>query len=178
MVKIYIKNIKNIKNIDSLKKYLKKTSTFIKLYSLDGIYHIENNQIYYHESILEENIKNISYNEFDLLFDYTDECKIRVISQLPVNYIISHLIRYEYQYNNMKLIINGINENNPNIYKKKNLLDVTPSIFIPIDYYFEYNDKFIQNKECIKNSNFKEKEIDIKNTFFQEELNVFLSKFI
>ena len=101
------------------------------------------------------------------MIDYTKEIKIPILSQLPVNYIYSNLTRNVYQINNIKLIIDGIYEKqnvNNNDFKKKNLLDDFTKIFIPIDYYLEYNEKNIDSN----------KSLDFNNHFLQEELNVFL----
>jgi hypothetical protein len=168
MVKIYIKNIslQTISDhIDSFKKYYKKKHTFLKLYSEKEYYIIENNNIYYIEPILEDNIEDINYGNLKLLIDYNNEIKIPILSQLPVNYIYTSVTRYEYKFNNITLIIDGIYEKKQsNIdFKKKNLLDDFTEIFIPIDFFLEYNEKNIEIKH-----------LDFTNKFLQEELNVFL----
>lgn len=171
MVKIYIKNIplQTISDhIGSFQKYFKLKKNIIKLYSHENnIYTIEKNNIYYIEPPMDEKIEEINYGKLNLLIEYTKEIKIPIFSQLPVNYIYSCITRNEYQINNIKLIIDGIYEkkNINNIdYKKKNLLDDFTKIFIPIDYYLEYNEKNIDLN----------KSLDFNNPFLQEELNVFL----
>jgi hypothetical protein len=171
MVKIYIKNI-NLQtitdHIESFQKYFKFKKNIIKLYSQENsVYIIEKNNIYYLEPSMDANIEEINYGNLNLLVDYSNEIKIPILSQLPVNYIYSNITRNEYQINNIKLIIDGIYEKkniNNNDYKKKNLLDNFTKIFIPIDYYLEYNEKNIDIT----------KSLDFNNPFLQQELNVFL----
>jgi hypothetical protein len=174
MVKIYIKNIslQTIANrIECFQKYFKLKKNIIKLYSYENennIYIIEQNNMYYLEPSMDEKIDEINYGKLNLLIDYSNEIKIPILSQLPVNYIYSSITRNIYQMNNLKLIIDGIYENkntinNNNNYKKKMLDDLT-KIFIPIDYYLEYNEKYLDSNNTL----------DFNNSFLQEELNVFL----
>ena len=187
MVKIYINNI-NLKDmedkLDSFNKYPTKKSVYTKIYSTheDGIYIIENKNIYLLEPNLNDHIKEIKYGKLDLVLDFTPEIKIKIISQLPVNYILSKITRIIYKIDNLYLIIDGIYEKNSlnkKHFKKKNLIDDFTKVFVPIDFYLEYNEPLIYNKECIKNENKNEnKDFDINNRFFREALNVFLSHLI
>ena len=193
MVKIYLENVdtKNIfKNKNLLQKYIKKEYIIKKLQTLDDIYWIDNNKIYFYEKPFKKYIKKTSYLNKEFTLDYTNEFKINIISQLPVDYKLTTIYRFEYQYNNMKLILDGEykNLNTNSNYRKKTLLDSPELQYVPVDFYLEYNEKFIQNKECLK-ENYKEKffngnyvngikEIDFSNSFFQDELNVFLSLLI
>jgi hypothetical protein len=161
-MKIYIPNIPltNIKNnIHKLEEYQVNKSIFYELNSLDyGIHIIDNNNLYRIEPNFEENIKLIkNFNgRDDLLLDMTTEKKIPVFSQMPTNYILTKIIKFEFtksSKSNLKLIINCINSG-----KQSDNLDISNNEE-PIDFYFFYD-----------NSN-----IDITNAFFQDELNMFLS---
>lgn len=97
-----------------------------------------------------ELIKN--YNNYDLLVDRTNNSKIPLKSQFPVNYIHTKLLQYHFKLQNkskLSLIINYLEEPNNNF----------ELIRIPIDFYFEYNNDIL----------------DLKDPFFQEEFNMFLS---
>jgi hypothetical protein len=151
-MKIYIANmnINNIKkNIEKLDNYcINKQGTIIyELYSNDSeIYIIEESKIYKIENINENYELLKSYNNYDLLIDYTSNSKKELLSQLPLNYILTKITRYEFKINkksNLSLIIE---------YK----LDLANNDLY--DFYFIYN----------------EKKIDMKNMFFQEEFNMFL----
>lgn len=174
MVKIYIKNI-NIDTIndhmDAFKKNFKSKHSFLKLYSEEeyGIYIIENDNVYFMEPIFEDHIEEINYGKFNFLIDYSNDIKVPVISQIPLNYIYSSITRYEYKFNNLKLIIDGIyDKKKTNInYKKKTLLDDFTKVFIPVDFYLEYTEKGINSKH-----------LDLNNPFFKEELNGLLMHLI
>jgi len=117
-----------------------------------GTYIIDGNSISYIESTFEpeyEIIKN--YNNFDLLVDRTNYKHFEIISQLPVNYICTPYYELKFKLNkksNLSLIIECIEE--VENYEKKS---------IPINFYFDYEDK----------------KLDLKNPFFQEDFNRFLS---
>jgi hypothetical protein len=162
-MKIYIPTIElnNIKNkIYDLKEYCIDIDgkLIYELYSVDGgIYYIEDSKIYKKELVGEDKhdmIKGymISSNprlKYDLLIDNTKYNNLLVSSQLPMNYILIKSMIYEYKMNkksSLSLIVEYILSNN-------NDLEIS-------DYYLSY----------------KEKDLDIKNIFFQEELNMFLSK--
>ena len=96
----------------------------------------------------------------DLLFDKTEYVDQDVISQLPVNYMLTKLTCFEYvlhsnstSQNKIKLTIECIIENNT-------LMD---KVIAPVNYYFS----------CLSNKN----NIDIDDNLL-EEINVFLSELI
>ena len=69
------------------------------------------------------------YKGHDLLFDKTNYIHIPVISQLPVNYILTKLSCFEYIINTkskLKFVIECISETN-SLFEK---------IFVPINFYF------------------------------------------
>ena len=107
-------------------------------------------------------IKN--YNGYDLLFDKTEYVDQDVISQLPVNYMLTKLTCFEYvlpsnptSRNKIKLTIECIVENNT-------LMD---KVIVPINYYFS----------CLSNKNDKMDNNNIDDNLL-EEINVFLSELI
>jgi hypothetical protein len=171
MVNIYIKNIQLksiVDNIESFNKYPNKFFTFYRLYSPNGIYEItKDKKVYLLEPSFTEDIQTIKYGNLELLFNNKKDILIPVLSQLPVNYIISNITQYEYKINSLKLIVQGIFEKPVNAnYKKKNIFDNDTKIFVPIDFYFEYNNEL---NHKFNNS------ID---KFLQDDLNVFLSHLI
>jgi len=118
-----------------------------------GIIIIEENNIYYIESTFKtdyELIKN--YNNNDLLVDKTNITKIPLKSQFPVNYLYTRFLQYKFQTHKkskLALIIHYLEEPNNNF----------EFIKIPVDFYFDYNNE----------------NLDLKEPFFQEEFNMFLS---
>lgn len=117
-----------------------------------GLQIIENNNIYQIESKFETKMEIKKYNDMDLLLDCTTYNANNVISQLPIGYILSKNLYFEYKINKqskLKLIVKCINERN----------EETEDNFIPIDLYFEYEDD----------------KLDFKHKFFQEEFNMLLS---
>lgn len=178
MSKIYIKNItiKNIENnLESLKKYLNKTSSFIKIHDTkeNGLYEIMNNDIYFIESNKENKNKflkecNIILNNknVNILLDDSREERILIYSQLPVHYKLEKITRYEYNFNNLLLIIDGIWEKKEKKeFKKNNILDAMKTTFTVVDFYFIKKDLHLKN-ETKKINNIE---------YLYNDLNVFLS---
>ncbi len=162
MVKLYIHYKPENMIIDSIQKYFTKSYNKIELDSLDfGKQIIESNTIYRIEPNFDMNyeIKEKYYKNYDLIIDYTNYNKIKVLSQLPVNYIYTKLIVFEYKINeksNLKLYIECIKDTD-NL--NKDILN--NSVMKPIHFYFEYNEKKIFNENNIN-----------------EEINEFLSHLI
>ena len=97
-------------------------------------------------------IKNYSYKNYDLLVDKTNISKIELISQFPVNYIYTKNIKLEFKTHKkskLTLIVNCLEESTKNF----------ELIRIPVDFYFIYDSETL----------------DLKDIFFQEEFNMFLS---
>lgn len=136
-MKIYIKNIElqNIKeNIESIKKYEIKNIKYIIFYTNDGIFELNNENLYkLHQNDVKIILDNISYKnkEYELLYDNSF-------------------------YNKEKIY------NLPNLYREKKIkktyykIEKSFSTFILeqsdnniIDYYFELDDK---SKDKISNN--------------------------
>ena len=157
MVKIYIKN-KTMQSLQSklkkLDKYLTKKTQIQNIYSKDlGIYKIDNGIIYFLEPSFEEKyeLTEYTYNNIanKLIIYYTNENKIPVVSQLPVEYIIHNITELHYKITDktdIELIVC--------LGYDTNLLD----LFIPTDFYFT----------CADNT------FNLDNHFFQEDFNLFL----
>jgi hypothetical protein len=97
-----------------------------------------------------ELIKN--YNNYDLLVDRTNNTKIPLKSQFPVNYIHTKFLQLFFKIHNkskLSLVINYLEEPDNNF----------EIIRIPVDFYFNYDSEIL----------------DLKDPFFQEEFNMFLS---
>jgi hypothetical protein len=158
-MKIYIPNILPISLKD---KFNKLTNNFgepnkrinYEIISKDsGTIIIENQNIYNIESTFNTNYELIkNYNNHDLLVDRTHNTKIDLISQFPVNYIVSKIIQFEFKTNKkskLSLLIDCIEETSTNFELEK----------IPINFYFNFD-----------NDNF-----DLNEQFLQEEFNSFLN---
>ena len=178
-MKIYISNIfpSTIKNkLTNLKDLQTISFDKIELASKDyGIHYIEkgkgnnanknNEKIYRCEPNFEPKfqlIKNFGPTNSDLLIDKTKYVYCPVVSQLPVNYILTKLTVLEYQTSKkskLKLVIECLKEPvvigsyfSPDKHMGEEL--------IPIDFYFVYDDLT---------------KLDLCDRFFQEEINMFLS---
>jgi len=120
-----------------------------------GVIIIEGENITNIESSFKTNyelIKNYSYKNYDLLVDKTNNNKINLISQFPVNYIYTKIIKLEFKTHKkskLTLIIDCLEEPITNF----------ELIRIPVDFYFIYDNDTL----------------DLKDMFFQEEFNRFLS---
>jgi hypothetical protein len=157
-MKIYLVNIlpeslNNKLNILKQDYEFSQTNKF-ELHSKDyGEHIIENNKIHLIESSFNTDYQLIkNYEKVDLLIDKSNYKFIPVNSQLPVNYVITIFNVFEFKVcknSKLSLIIECLEETE-NFVKKS----------IPVNFYFNYN-----------NDN-----LDLKDTIFQEEFNVFLSK--
>jgi len=117
-----------------------------------GIHIMDDKTIVHIETTFEpeyELIKN--YNNFDLLVDNTNYSKFEIKSQLPVNYLCTRYVELKFKLHkksNLSLIIECFEEIE-NFEKKS----------VPVNFYFDYEDK----------------KLDLKDPFFQEDFNRFLS---
>ncbi len=136
-MKIYIKNLElqNIKeNIELIKKYEIKNVKYIIFYSNDGIFELNNKNLY---KLYQKDVKirsdNISYNnkDYELLYDNSFYNKEKIYSA-PNLYRERKIIKTHYKIE--KSFSSFIVE-----YEDKNI----------IDFYFEVDDK---NKEKISNN--------------------------
>ena len=152
-MKIYIDNysIKNLqKKIKGLNKYLTNKTNVIEVYSDEGIFVIDQQNIYKID-YLDKPIKKGKYiNENDILFDMlidTTETTRTIVNQLPPDNVIIKTETHEYQINTSsktKLVINSSLNKGVNEYK-------------PHDFYFDVSN-----------------DIDINSPIFKEDINVFL----
>ena len=148
-MKIFIKdyNLSKLNNIlKILEKYLIKTTVHYDAFSHEGIYQIDNSNIYK----LTQNDKRIKlcekyYNNFTILVDSSEVIKVKE-NQIPVDSIIIPIKNMYYQLNSNSKIKLLIQQNNN-----------TDELML-IDFYFIIDE-----------------EMDIHNIFVKNELNVFLS---
>ncbi len=157
------------KNISKLEDLLVSTVQINEIYSEKyGLQIIANNKVHQIESQFDTKMEMKNYNGFDLLLDRTKYTKSDVISQLPINYILSKTWHFEYKPNkqsNLALIVKCIKEEKEEKEEKEKKQEKQDEgeckVFdlIPIDLYFE----------CDDNQDFNHK-------FFQEEFNMLLSQ--
>ena len=126
MNKIYIENMP-LSKIKDLHNYLHKEYKQLVFYSKEnGIFIEEKGEIFYLEPSCEDIYKQYDYLTHKLIVDSNENIKIKVVSQLPVEYIIQTKTIREYKLHNKSMITlivsGGINEGNK---------------FIPLDFYFE-----------------------------------------
>ena len=158
-MKIYITNIlpQSITNnkINKLSSIIGKPETKYRneIFSEDfGIYTIEENLITQIETTFNPNYELIkNYNTYDLLLDKTIYNKKPIVSQFPVNYLNTNILELKFKYSTkskLSLIIECFEE-----------IDNYEIIIVPINFYFNYD----------------EENLDLKDNFFQEDFNMFLS---
>jgi hypothetical protein len=160
-MKIYIVNIlpntlKNkLKNMMDYFEYNEKIK--YELHSRNfGLHILEDNNINLLESTFKNDYELIKgYNNLDLLIDKSNNKMIPVISQLPVNYIITkfHTFDFFLKKSNLSLTIECFEE--VENFERK---------ITPVNFYFNYDNELTK--------------LDINDKFFQEDFNVFLSKLI
>ena len=147
-MKIYINNynIDNLsKKLKGLNEYLINKTNSIEIYSDEGIYLVDENNIY-NITYLDRPIQKINYtDDVEMSIDLSTTNSI-IVNQLPSDNIILKLATYTYKIcprSKVKLIINfTLNKNME--YK-------------PYNFYFDVSD-----------------DIDINGPIFKEDINVFL----
>jgi len=152
-MKIYIDNysIKNLsKKMKGLNKYLTNKTNVIEVYSDEGIFVIDQQNIY-KVAHLDKPIKNVKYiNETNTIFDMmidSSETTSTIVNQLPPDNVIMKTETQVYQTNataKVKLVIISQLNKPVNEYK-------------PHDFYFDVSN-----------------DIDINSPIFKEDINVFL----
>ena len=152
-MKIYIDNysIKNLsKKMKGLNKYLTNKTNIIEVYSDEGIFVIDQQNIY-KVAHLDKPIKNVKYiNETNTIFDMmidSSETTSTIVNQLPPDNVIMKTETQVYQTNatsKVKLVIISQLNKPVNEYK-------------PHDFYFDVSN-----------------DIDINSPIFKEDINVFL----
>ena len=152
-MKIYIENynIENLsKKMKGLNKYLTNKTNVIEVYSDEGIFVIDQQNIY-NVDYLDKPIKNGKYisetgTVFNMIID-TSETTRTIVNQLPPDNIIMKTETHVYQINatsKIKMVINLTLNKDVNEYK-------------PYDFYFDVSN-----------------DIDINSPIFKEDINVFL----
>ena len=152
-MKIYIENynIENLsKKMKGLNKYLTNKTNVIEVYSDEGIFIIDQQNIY-KVDYLDKPIKNVKYiNETNTIFDMmidSSETTSTIVNQLPPDNVIMKTETQVYQTNatsKVKLVIISQLNKPVNEYK-------------PHDFYFDVSN-----------------DIDINSPIFKEDINVFL----
>jgi hypothetical protein len=152
-MKIYIENynIENLsKKMKGLNKYLTNKTNVIEVYSDEGIFVIDQQNIY-NVDYLDKPIKNGKYisetgTVFNMIID-TSETTRTIVNQLPPDNIIMKTETQVYQINatsKTKLVVISTLSKAINEYK-------------PYDFYFDVSN-----------------DIDINSPIFKEDINVFL----
>jgi hypothetical protein len=151
-MKIYIDNygIEKLKNkMKGLNKYLTNKTNLIEVYSDEGIFVIDQQNIY-NVTYLDKPIKKVKYinnnTSFDIILDTTETTKT-IVNHLPQDNIIIKIETQIYQINansKTKLVVNSRLNKQVNEYK-------------PYDFYFDVSN-----------------DIDINSPIFKEDINVFL----
>ncbi len=150
-MRVYINNFNlDILNdiSDLFKEYLSNSERYIKLYTNEGIYHVEGKNIYFLDAHDKEiKIFEKYYNHFTLIYDPSFFYKQICTSIHGDTHLSLQTKKHTYQINpssEIKMIIEYISNNDGK--------------FIPNDIYFEI-----------------EKDIDINDLFIKKEINDFLS---
>ena len=152
-MKIYIENynIENLsKKMKGLNKYLTNKTNVIEVYSDEGIFVIDQQNIY-NVDYLDKPIKNGKYisetgTVFNMIID-TSETTRTIVNQLPPDNIIMKTETHVYEINassKTKLVVISTLNKAINEYK-------------PYDFYFDVSN-----------------DIDINSPIFKEDINVFL----
>lgn len=141
-MKIYIENLpqyKLSKTEKRLEQYFTKETTYAQVFSPDGIYIIEPNQIYVVDSPCYHDIEKHVYKSMTLVMDKSEYTKTKVSSQLPVEYDVFKMIRTEYFTDKKSMLTLVIEKSEcnlmpPQIYfvtnEKMNILDMLDNFFI------------------------------------------------
>lgn len=159
-MKIYVTNIlPSAIKLAAIDKYIlnKEGSKKYELSSEDFGTHIINysknnvENMYRIEPTLNMDLHLINYKDFSLLVDLTNYVHIPIVSQFPVNYVLTKMVCFEYCINKksgLKLVVDCLEESNQLLEKE----------IIPINFYFT-------------SSNFM---INQSNDNLFEEINMFL----
>jgi len=153
-MKIYIENynIANLsKKLKDLSQYLTNTSNTVNVYSDEGIFSVDQQNIY-KVTYLDKPIKKVKYvSENNIVFDMiidTTTTTITTVNQLPTDNLIMKTETKVYQISpnsKIKLVV---------IFTQVNKI---VNEYIPRDFYVDVSD-----------------DIDIKSPIFKEDINVFL----
>jgi len=162
-MKIYVTNIppSTIK-LASIDKYILKKDGYKRheLVSEDfGTHVIEKDKMYRIEPTMNMDLHLINnFNGCNLLVDSTEYVNIPVLSQFPVDYILTKMTCFEYKIsvksNDLKLVVECLEETNELLEKE----------MVPVNFYFYSN----------SNSNSNSNSFDKLKDNLLEEINMFL----
>ena len=107
-----------------------------------------------------------NYNGYNLLVDLTKYIEIPVVSQFPVNYVLTKMTCFEYCINknsHLKLVIECLEESN----------DLLEKEFIPINFYFTFLNSSLNSSLNSLNSLNSSNSMKMDD-YLLEEINMFL----
>jgi len=138
-MKIYIHDDKFLNNLDvqKIKKYFIKSIKRIEIYSEEGIFRVDDSNIY-KLHIENERIQTFQYKSKKLLINYIDIIEERV-NQIPVEHIPIH-VNYDYYSLDTKSEVKFVVES----LEKENKLKIN-------DAYFELDDNIDPKRDTILN---------------------------
>ena len=168
VIKLYCNNLTpkkiTLTKLLNMEDYYKKTKTVDILYSYDGIYSVEGNNVYKNIPN-DKQIKRMTNSGIDFSFDYSDFKKTLVTSQLPVNPICISTTQFLFCESNntdktkLQLVVEGHYNLNANTMDTKYRKTVRYNNFVVDDVYFVLKE-------------------NIDNYLIKKELNMFLSMLI
>lgn len=100
----------NTINFESLSNYTKEEKKYMLIYSIDGIYKIEN-EIIYKLSIMNENSKSIVINNKTLLIDES-AISYTIVNSIPIKHVCLNIRAEYYKLNKNVFLILEYNQNN------------------------------------------------------------------
>lgn len=159
-MKIYLDDYdpkKLISKFDALDYLYRETKNFIEILSLDGIYYIENGNIF------KLNVQDCSLiKKENFILDKSSYIKELTYSQIPYDHVSTNITSFYYGVNkNIQLVIEGTYHVEEDMgLMKKNKYNVGNKYyhFVPTNFYFLANEDF-----------------DFNQFLNREEINVFLS---
>jgi hypothetical protein len=104
---LYVTN-NNIK-FDILSNYIKEEKNYRLIYSIDGIYKIEN-EILYKLSIMNENSKSIMINNKNILVDESN-ISYTIVNSIPIKHVCLTIRAEYYKLNKNVILIIEYNQN-------------------------------------------------------------------
>ena len=116
--------ISNNINFESLSNYTKEEKKYILIYSIDGIYKIEN-EIIYKLNIMNENSKSIVINNKTLIIDESN-ISYTIVNSIPIKHVGLTIRAEYYKLNKNVFLIIEYNQNKIyNIYfiNNSNIID-------------------------------------------------------
>jgi hypothetical protein len=102
----------NIINFESLSNYTKEEKKYMLIYSIDGIFKIEND-IIYKLTIMNEKSKSIVINNKTLLIDESN-ISYTIVNSIPIKHACLNIHAEYYKLNKNVFLILEYNQNNHN----------------------------------------------------------------